>query len=796
MRMYLFLASFLPFFLQAQTLSGKIKDSNGSPLQNATITTRSIADSSIIKYSITDSAGYFYLTGLSQGTLRIESSFAGYDSKDTIVTMSSDLFLQFNLKPVAAILQGVTVKSTKPIFDVQADKTVFNVAQSITAAGGNALELLQKSPGVLVDPNDAISMNGKSGVRIYIDERPSPLSTQEIASLLRTIPSTDVEAIEIITNPSARYEAAGNAGIINIRLKKNKSMGTNGTLNTGWSVGIYPKYNTSVSFNHRNKAVNLFGSYSYNKGQNEWNLNFLRYQNDSTYDQRSVTTQNARAHNVKLGADYFIGKKHTIGVLVNGAFSQNEGSINSRTPIAAQSSKEITQNLNANTSSQRDRANISANLNYRFADTKGRIFSLDGDYSYFNVDGQSATQNLFTRSLGDPLAKIGFSSHMPVTIRFYAVQASWEQKLGKGKLNAGLRSASARTNNTFSFFNEINGKPELDFNRSNRFSYTETIHAAFAQFNQQINKWSYQAGLRLELTSSLGDLTASNPTADKKVQRDYLNLFPSASFTYQLHNNHQLGLSFSRRIDRPSYQDLNPFENRFDELTYQKGNPFLRPQFTNNIELKHTYKNRLNTTLGFSDVQDFFATITDTIEGRRNVITQRNIAHQRIYSLNTSMAFKIAKWWNGYGSAGVSHNKYRAQFEPGKEISINNTVANIYQQHSFTLSNKWAAEINSFYLSPYVWAGNYECRSIWSLDMGLQRKVLKNQGTVKVTVTDIFRQLPWEGTSRLGSLLVVGSGAWESRQLRLNFSYRFGNKEVKSARQRNTSIEDLNKRVQ
>jgi outer membrane receptor protein involved in Fe transport len=360
----------------------------------------------------------------------------------------------------------------------------------------------------------------------------------------------------------------------------------------------------------------------------------------------------------------------------------------------------------------------------------------------------------------------------------------------------GWRSAAANTDNTFSFFNEKNGLPVMDNERSNRFAYTEAIHAVYAQFNKKKGNWSYQGGLRLEQTDSRGELTARDPVADKLVRRSYLNLFPSAGFTYQLHPQHQVGMTYSRRIDRPSYQDLNPFENRLDELTYQKGNPFLRPQFTHNIELKHSYKYKWNSSLGFSDVSDFFAAITDTVEGRRNFIMQRNIAHQRIYSFNTSLPFRVASWWNVFASAGVNHSRYRAQFEPGKEIRINATVANVYQQHSFSINKKWSAEVSSFWLSPYVWAGTYECRSIWNIDAGVQRKILNDQGTIKLTVTDIFRRMPWEGVSRLGVLRIDAAGGWESRLLRLNFSWRFGNREVKNARQRSTGLEDLNRRVQ
>ncbi len=798
MRAVYLLLFFFPLIASSQVIYGTVTDEKGSPLPNATITMKTVADSSAIKFVLSDKTGQFRLAPVAAGLYRVEASFTGHSTRDTVINLSAaDIFLPvWTMTSLAKKLAEVKVTSGRPLIEVQPDKTVFNVAQSIVAAGGNALELLQKSPGVLVDKDDLISMNGKNGVRIYIDGRPSPLSVQEIAALLRTMPSDDVEAIEIITNPSARYEAAGNAGIINIRLKKNKSLGTNGSTNAGWSVGIFPKYTTGINLNHRSKTLNVFGSYSYNKNYNDSYLNLFRFQNDSLYDQRAKTFSEGVAHNVKLGADWFLSREQTLGVLVNGNFSNNRSNTFSSTPIAAQSDKQVAQTLTAFSAGQRNRNNISANLNYRYADTGSRVLSVDADYGYYDVDGKAETQNRYRDRQQNPLQPFVFSNRTPVLIRFYSMQASWEQKWAGGKMNLGWRSASANTDNTFSFFNEKDGQPVFDDSRSNQFEYSESIHAAYAQFNKSKGKWSYHLGLRMEATNSLGELTAKDPVSDQVVKRNYVNLFPSGGFTYQLNPQHQVGLSFSRRIDRPSYQDLNPFENRLDELTYQKGNPFLRPQFTNNIELKHSYKYKLNSSLSFSDVSDFFAAITDTIEGRRNFITQRNIAQQRIYSFNTSLPFRVAAWWNVFASAGINHSRYRAQFEPGKEIHINATVANLYQQHSFSLDKKWSAEISSFWLSPYVWAGTYECRSIWNIDAGIQRKVLNGQGSIKLTVTDIFQRMPWEGVSRLGALRIDAAGGWESRLLRLNFSYRFGNKEVKNARQRNTGLEDLNRRVQ
>ena len=790
----------LPLTTLSQVITGKVQDTSGNAISNATLALLKAKDSSLVKYSVSNDGGIFTFNNLTNGEYFITASLVGYKKKySQIITLQDQPTISLTLLMITASkqLSEVTVESRKSVIEVMPDKTIFNVEKSINAAGSTALELLQKSPNVMVDKDDNISMNGKNGIRVYIDGRPSPLSAQDVSAMLRTMQSADIEAIEIITNPSARYEAAGNAGIINIRLKKNKSFGTNGSINAAYNVGVYPKYNTGLNLNHRNSKINVFGTYGYNRSRSESYLYLYRFQNDSIFDQKSTTDFHNKTHNFKLGTDLFINKQQTLGILINGNISDAETFTHSRTPILSQSQNQVTRILNANGTSHRSRFNISSNINYRYADTAGRELSIDADYGYYDFDGRAYVPNVYTNPGNTAtLSEYIFGNNTPVMIQFLSLKADYERPFKSGKLAAGFRSSYAHTYNTFNFFNYINKVPELDNVRSNQFEYTELINAIYTQYRRKIKKWNYQLGLRLEQTSSEGELVSANAIADKNVKRNYLNLFPSGGVTYQMNKKNTVALSFGKRIDRPTYQDLNPFENKIDELTYQKGNPFLLPQYTHNIELRHTYNYKLSTSISYSNVHNFFAAITDTIEGRRNFITQRNLARQKVFSFGASYPFSIARWWNVYANAGVNHSRYRATFEQGKTINLNATVANFYQQQTFTINKKWTAELSGFYMSPYVWAATYECRSMWSLDAGLQVKVLKEQGTIKASVSDIFKQMPWTGISRFGGLYVDAAGGWESRQFKVNFTYRFGNKQVKSARQRNTGLEDLNKRVQ
>ena len=694
-------------------------------------------------------------------------------------------------------MNAVVVTAKKPIIEVKPDKLVFNVESSINATGSNALELLQKSPGVVVDKDDNIQLSGKNGVKIYIDGKPSPLAGTDLAAYLRGLNSSDIEAIEIITNPSARYDAEGNAGIINIRLKKNKNYGANGNITGGYGIGIYSKYNGGGSLNYRNSKVNLFSNFSAYNNLNANQFDLYRVQNDTTYDQKSSSTFHARGQNLKLGADWYLNKKNTVGFVLNGNLGHNDWFSSSATPISANNIKEIDRILVANSESDMKRKNMTANVNYRYADTSGRELTIDGDLGRYRLRTANYTPNTYyTADTSTILSTYTFSSTTPTDIDLYSLKADYEQKLGKGVFTSGFKTSLVKTDNNFSFYeDDQDGVPVLNPNRSNRFQYTEWINALYSQYRLQYKKMNFQAGLRMEQTQSKGELTASVPVDNKLVKRSYLDFFPNAGVTWQANKTNTLGLNYSRRIDRPRYQDLNPFEYQLDELTFRKGNPFLRPQYTNIIELRHTYKNKLTSTLSYSHINDVFAQVSDTINGNQSFIQQRNIADQDVISLSVNYPFNITKWWSVYTNGTVYNTRYHAVFEQNKEIKMQATIFNLYMQQTFKLGKKWTAELSGFYNSPSIWGGTYKTSSIWSLDAGIQKKFWKDNATLKVTVTDIFFTMPWSGVSEFGGLYLRASGQYESRQLKANFTWRFGNKQVKAARTRKSGIDDLNQRV-
>ncbi|HET9744193.1 MAG TPA: carboxypeptidase regulatory-like domain-containing protein, partial [Chitinophagaceae bacterium] len=333
-RLLLLLLTATTTLIQAQEISGIAKDESGSPLNGTTISLHRASDSAVVKLAVSKENGTYRFSEIKEGEYRVSASHIGYrTSLSGVFTLScSDVIApELKLSKQPGSLGNVTVVASKPIVEVKADKTILNVEGTINSVGSNALELLRKSPGVMLDKDENISLAGKNGVQVYIDGRPNPLAGADLATYLKTLPSSQIESIELITNPSAKYDAAGNAGIINIRLRKNKSLGANGSVNAGWNIGTFARYNGGASLNYRNKKINIFSTYNFNYGPNQNSMAINRTLLDSLFDQHGNFRMVGKAHNFKAGADYFIDKKNTIGLIVNSMLADPTMSNYSRT---------------------------------------------------------------------------------------------------------------------------------------------------------------------------------------------------------------------------------------------------------------------------------------------------------------------------------------------------------------------------------------------------------------------------------------------------------------------------------
>ena len=778
-------------------VTGTITNEQSSPIESATISLINSSNNQFIKGVITNTEGIFNIPNINNGSYIIIVSNLGYaefrTAPFTIQDADKNLGV-IQLFPETENLEEVTITAEKPIVEVLPDKTVFNVQNTLGATGISGYELLRKAPGVIIDNNDNLVVEGKTGVLIYIDDKPSVLRGQDLVNYLKTIQSSDIEAIEIITQPSSKYDAEGNAGIINIKLKRDKTLGTNGSVGSGLTYGDFARYTSSLSFNNRSKKSNFYGSYSNRFGKSFSFINLFRTQNNTIFDARTETVNDNNSNNIKLGYDYYANSKSTFGVIVSGNFSNNISDSDSRTPIILQGTTTPDQVLVAGSDTDTQTQNLYANINYKFKDTLGHSLNVDLDYGGYNSDRTNLQPNRYFN--GDETELISETINFmvtPIEITLLTAKADYEQNLWKGKLGLGVKYSNINTENEFDFFDRINGNDVLNLDRTNDFTYDERISAAYINYNRKFKKASLQFGLRVEHTDSDGQLFSAQQNADDRVKRNYTDLFPSGGITYQVNRKNSLALLYSRRIQRPNYQYLNPFEYKIDELSFRQGNPFLQPQYTDNIKLSHTYNYRLTTAISYSFIKDYFAQVTEALGDDQNFIITRNVANQKIINLSVSYPTKITNWWSVY----YSINAYRSIFEATDEdfLSVSQNTLSFYGQNTFSLPKEFKMEISGWYSSPSIWGGTYQTQSLGSLNLALQKKFLDNKLTARLAFNDILFTTPWKGDTQFGDLRIDGSGGSDSRQVQFNLTYNFGRKEIKASRKRKTGLEDEKKRI-
>lgn len=791
-------------FSQTAAIKGQLKDPDGAAVIAANVALFNQADSSLAKVETTDEAGIFSLNNLKNGNYFLTASYVGFaDLNKNSIQLTTGQVLDMGIisfAPSAIELQTATVTASRAIVEVKPDRTVFNVEGTINSVGSDALSLLRKAPSVTVDNNDNINVLGRAGVLLYVDGKRLPLSGQDLSNYLQNLTADQIDRIEIVTNPGAKYEAEGNAGIIDIRLKKDKNLGANGSVSLTTSQGMRNRSNASATGNYRNKRFNTFGNVGVNDGGGKMNMDFLSFQNGLVLDEINNHRNDWQGFNYRLGTDFFVGPNHTVGFLVDGGQWNNQNRSYNRITIADElTPTAIDSILVADNDNDGDRDQNTLNLNYRFDNRKGKTLNIDLDYgAYKNRNERFQPNRYYNASEDSLLTEVVNSYNTPTDIDIYTAKLDYEQDLLGGKLGLGSKVSKVVSDNTFLVYNVLGGQPILDNRTSNRFEYDENVYAGYVNFARSLGeKWNFSAGLRAEKTDATGDLQAFLPELQEPpVELDYLSWFPSAGLTWQVAQMHSLALNYGRRINRPDYNVLNPFNNRISELSYEKGNPFLRPEIVNNLELGYTYAYRYNAKLGYSRTIDQITRLIapDDSDPRAGFISWDNLAEQTIISFNLSAPVDITPKWNAYFNLSASHLDNQADYGGDAVVDVQAFSYSIYMQHTFPLPLGFKGEVSGYYSGPGIWGGVFVYDPSWSLDIGLQRKFLKERLNLRLTFSDLFYQSYWSGYSRFNGLYSEGSGRWDSRRAGISLGYNFGNDNVKS-RQRSTGLEEEKKRV-
>ena len=771
-------------YAQQASLRGNVVDGQQQPLDLATVHLLNAADSSVVKTVFPDGQGRFIFAGIAQGNYLTKAVLVGYADAvsnpitvaggDTDKTVGTLMLHRSN-----TVLDEVTVAAPeRPLVERRADMLVVNVENSTLAAGNTAMDILERSPGVTVDKDDNISLMGKQGVTVMIDGRQTHLSAEQLANFLRNTDGNTIKSVELITNPSSKYDASGTAGMINIVLRKNRLAGTNGSLTVGGGYGVGHKVNTSLNLNHKQGPVNVYGTYSYmnNRGNSEFNIfrSILLPDGANTdFQQYTDFMRHNSSHSYRVGVDVQTSERNVVGISVNGYASGNGNDNSSRTLIGQ---TVLVPDSTLTTASVFDGSytSFAVNANNQFTiDTNGRKLVADVDISRFSNHNKTDYNNtLFLPSggmKGDPLLS---RSDMPTIIDIRVAKVDYTHPLGKaGRMEAGLKYSNVASDNDMRFENlSDDGVWQNDGTRTNHFVYEEQVAAAYVNYHAQLGKWGVQAGLRSEYTVSDGN----SITLVNRIKRDYIDFFPSVFVNYNLSEHHQLGLSYSKRINRPNYGNLNPFEYFLDRYTFEKGNPYLRPEYTHAFDLSYTLMQRYNLSAGYSRTNDVIAeSMNQNDETKQTWVSRDNVARQDIWYGNLNVPVKVAKWWNTNTNLNAFYMAFDGPLN-GEYLHQGQFAWQVRSNHTFTIWPTFTAEASANYQSSLIYSV-YRIGAQWSVDAGLNKSFYDKKVNLKFSVTDIFDTRIQDVRTRFGGLHAIINQKNETRVARLTLTVNFGN---------------------
>ena len=802
--LYLFSLTLFTIFLfnvtVAQTRDGKISgtvlDDARKPLDGATVILLAVKDSVILGTKLANPDGSFAFQNLKDNTYVIKATYIGfknYRSGPVVLSGQKTVNLPpFTLSSIGKKLDEVNVTAKKSYIQQKIDRTVVNVGALISNTGANALEVLAKTPGVQIDADGNITFKGKSGVMVMIDDKPTYLSAANLATYLRSLPSSALDQIELMDNPPAKYDAAGNAGVINIKTKKNTTRGFNAVVSANFAQGFYGRMDESINFNYRIDKVNFFANVAYNKQKTfrrlEIDRNYLDANGDiaSSLKDISYFRPSSNNTNIKAGLDYFISPKTTWGVVFTGNISRDHDS----SPVYSllyDKSGGLDSTVNSlNTSKNKfDSKGVNLNYTHKF-DSIGRTLTFDLDYIH-NVAGSN---QLFVNNTFLPDGSLTntqtISDNLPSTINIYSAKVDYTHPFkGKTKLEAGVKSSYVNTDNAANYFNVIDGVSNIDYNNTNRFLYKENINAAYVNFNKTFGRFSIQTGLRLENTNGDGHQLGNAQKADSSFVKHYTNLFPTTYFSYNLDTagHNVLVASYGRRIGRPSYGSLNPFTFFVDKFTYFSGNPFLKPQFTDNYKLAYSFRSLFTVAVAYNlttDVQN------ETIHKDGNVFvsTTGNIGQQRTWDFSVNSNLQPAKWWSVNLYAEVYKNTYQGAFYTGY-LNQSQYTFSANGNNQFTISKTWSAELSGWYNSGGTY-GQFVSIPTGMLNAAVQKKILNNKASIKFNVRDVLKTFSPSGTiTNIADATATYHNFVDTQVATLSFTYSFG-KSIATPHKRDT----------
>lgn len=789
---------------QQKTIIGNVVDSLSNGIDGAIVNCVSKSNQ-LLKTEITDTGGAFQLQLISSDSVRISISADGFEtlllpfflSKDSLTNLNS-----LQLKSKLVNLTEIEVKSKLPFVERKIDRTVINPEAQISTAGLNAFDLLAKAPGVIISQNNQIKLKGKSGVIVSIDDKPIMLTGEDLENYLKTIPASSIRQIELIPNAPANYDAAGNAGLINLKSNRIKTAGWNGSLALNYGQGRYMRSNNNFSLNYANKFMSVFSGLNATSNNSYHDLRINRTYKDSllnpksTFNQNTMLKTNSNALNARIGADFYVNKKLTLGTNIKYLLNKT---ILPKYNFAEvfDYTTQIASNVIADNNDENVLNNASGNINARYAiDSLGKQLTLDADYVNYSVNYKQNFINSIIHSDGTILYNDTQFGNNKTNINLFSAKSDLNIPLKQNaKLDFGLKTALTETNNDAQYSITLNGITNPNYNLSNTFLYNELINAAYTNYSKSFSKIDIQLGLRFESTTMKGKQLGNPIIAASEFTRPYNNLFPTVFIMQKLDSvgNKVLSFNYSKRIDRPFFKDLNPFISPLDRFTFYSGNPFLAPSISHNLSLALALGTFFNTTFAYSYLDN---QTKETIEINNGIYYSRpgNIGLSEVYNLSFDGQLQFKKWWTMNYYSEIVYAEYKSKLYT-EILDSKGTYWYINLVNSFVINSTLSCEISGEYLTD-VTETQFVIGDMGHMSCGLQKRLLKNKASIKLNVSDLLFTNKIRGT--INNLQLTDAG-WRSRRdtrvVNVTFSYRFGKNKAKKPQYQSNSADTELKRL-
>ncbi|QKG55857.1 TonB-dependent receptor [Hymenobacter sp. BRD128] len=771
-------------------VAGTVQDGAGHGLPFATAVLLHLPDSTVAASQTTTAQGAFRFERVAAGRYCLQALALGYAAGRVPVLVGSAPVQvpALHLQATATALKEVVVQGRPPLLEQHADRTVVNIDR-LNTAGDNALEALKKIPGITLDQEEHLHYRGSGSVLVLLDGKPSYLTGEALSQYLKSIPAAQLSQVELLPNPPASLDAAGTAGVINIRTKRSILPGLTGTLTGTAAKTRYTRGSTSANLAYNVGRVRTFGRVGIGYSDFYNQLTVKRLIRDTTFTQQNYWRPLTGYLSYAAGADVALTKHHTLGGQVRGSYSAQDAQVSSESVVTAADGRLAgylaMRNPRANTS--RD---LALNLNYRWAlDTLGRELTADADL----VQGATAGHQDFLPLNSPPTGAVGAlvgqqrsRQGSDVTIR--ALKVDYVHPLpGHWRAEAGAKASWVTTNSRLAFekLGATSNEWQLDSNRTNTFQYDERIAAGYFTLSTTLKKLELKAGLRGEHTHSVGE----SPTTGQRVARDYFQLFPTLFASYQFSPHDQLSLSAGRRISRPSYQNLNPFINYTDAYTAMQGNPYLAPSLARSFVLNYLHRGFQVLSLSYlleTNVVNEVAYQND----QTKVTTTRpmNLDQALTLTLSSGGHTDLTKWWGMDNQVGATYGEVQTLVD-GQAVQLRQLGAMATSNHTFNLPRHYQLLVGGEYNGPSV-NGLFALRASGAFNLGLRKQLWQEKATLSLKLSDLFYTDGWFSSLHYQNINTDWVNRYDSRRLTVSFTYKLGGGKTHSARTSSSADEE------